>query len=82
MWNQPSASMAAVVAWGWFQYPFITFGPRTHTSPRASGSVTTPPSAPANRTSVKSGALPAEPTFANENSGVRNVTRGAVSVNP
>ena len=60
----------------------MMFGPLAHTSPLANGSVTTSPVGPTMRTSVNSGVLPADPSLARPNSGVRKVSIGAVSVRP
>src|SRR6266487_3160772 len=66
--SHPSSVSAAAVSSGRFQYPVMTFGPRTSSSPAWRG----PTSAPAGPTilvSTNSGGVPAEPTLVSALSG-------------
>src|SRR5262249_17353424 len=79
--SHPSGVSAAAVSSGRFQYPAMTFGPRTRSSPASPGP-TSAPEGPALLVSTNSGGVPAEPTVPSAVSGWSNNATGAASDNP
>jgi hypothetical protein len=79
--NQPSRVKAASVVSGCRQYPEVTLGPETRTSP-VSPAAASVRSGRTTLTSVKKHGVPAEPVLRTDSGARRNRAPGDVSVRP